>query len=44
MSEEFSRPCPHGGSIVTCEKCLDEYIEAERLITEALPDPEHPSS
>ena len=34
--DDLNTPCPHGGSIVTCNDCLDEYMDAERLVNEAL--------
>lgn len=33
--EEFDQPCPHGGSVVTCDNCLAEFVTAERLVESA---------
>ena len=37
-TSEFDQPCPHGGSVVTCPKCLNEFMTAERLVEEATSD------
>ena len=29
-TEEFDRPCPHGGSFVTCNDCLTETVAVDR--------------
>lgn len=38
-TDEFDQPCPHDGSVDTCNDCYSDFATAERLIEGLPPHP-----